>query len=292
MDIDPIEIYLKDITRYDLLDPERELRLMRVITDDELPSNVRESARECVINSNLRLVVRIASAYVNRGVEFMDMIQEGNIGLMRAVDKFDPSLGFKFSTYATPKIMRAITHSIERLGSTIRVAQPTLYLVQLIKRARERIIKREEGIDPDSIPITDIHKEVQELLKGKRTNIVPSPEKLTIDHIELALQVSETRFLSMDELLSPDEASRGRHEVFTTEQNAETMFSLGDLEIPIIHAISILPKQQQEILIIRFGLLGSYAETLATAATILDISIPETRKLQKDALKALRKQVK
>ena len=291
MDIDPIAVYLKDITVYKLLDPEQESRLTYILADKTLPRTIRAAARECVIQSNLRLVVRIASAYANRGVEFMDMIQEGNIGLMRAVDHFKPELGFKLSTYATPKIMRAITHSIERLGSTIKVAQPTLYLIQLIRRAQERISK-ERNLETDEIQIEDIYKEVQKLLEGKRTNIVSSPEKLTIEYVRLAMHVAETRYLSIDELLTPDESSRHRHEIFTTEKNAETMFMFGDLEIPIIHALSILPVEQQEILIIRFGLLGNYTETIATAATILNISIKRARALEKEALKALRKRVK
>ena len=291
MDTELLTIYLKDITGYKLLSAEQETRLSFVLADKTLSREVRDAARTCIVQSNLRLVVRIATAYVNRGVELMDMIQEGNIGLMKAVDNFKPELGFKLSTYATPKIMRAITYSIERLGSTIKVAQPTLYLIQLIRRVQSMIAKKRK-ILPEDIDVEEIYRGVQALLVGKRTNIVPCPEKLTIEYIRLAMQVADTRFLSMDELFTPEESSRYRYELFETDEDAEVTLMFGDLEIPIIHALSTLSPKQQEILTVRFGLFGNYAESIANTASIIGRSISETRALEKEALQALRKKTK
>lgn len=291
MELDNTETYLREVGRHSLLSSGEQDRLLITIHDPTSSEREKDIARDKVINSNLRLVVKIASTYMNRGVEFMDLIQEGNIGLIRAVDNFDPSRGHKFSTYATPKIMRAITHYIERNATTIRVTQPMLYLIQIIGRVTEKLSKQ-HNCRRDEIPIETIHQEVQKLLKGKHTNIVQSPEKLKLDHIQLAIRVAATTYLSLDEVfhndMGTDSSGQNRHSTISIPESESI---LQELEAAIIDAISILPTLQQEIIMLRFGLLGNHTESIKAVSDILGISMKHVRKQERAALKAMKKRI-
>ena len=118
---DPVRMYLKEIGRVELLSQDEELALAKVMYDETLPDDVRKRAKDRLVEANLRLVVSIAKRYVGKGMFFLDLIQEGNIGLMKAVDKFDYEKGFKFSTYATWWIRQAITRAIADQARTIRI---------------------------------------------------------------------------------------------------------------------------------------------------------------------------
>ncbi|MGM9642034.1 MAG: sigma-70 family RNA polymerase sigma factor, partial [Eubacteriales bacterium] len=109
---DPVRMYLKEIGRVELLSQEEELELAKVMYNEELPDEVRKQAKDKLVEANLRLVVSIAKRYVGKGMFFLDLIQEGNLGLIKAVDKFDYEKGFKFSTYATWWIRQAINRAI------------------------------------------------------------------------------------------------------------------------------------------------------------------------------------
>jgi len=145
----PNELYFKDISKIPLLTREEELELARAVARGD------EEARKKLILSNLKLVIHIAKNYTNKGLPLMDLIEEGNMGLMRATDKFKPELGYRFATYATWWIKQAMTRAIVNLGSTIRVPVHVLDQVRSYYKVRAEFIqqKGEEPKLPDSYRI-------------------------------------------------------------------------------------------------------------------------------------------
>lgn len=141
---DLLKIYLKEIGRYPLLDPQEELELLNKIQEGDF------EAKEQLYLSNLRLVVSIAKRYLGKGIEFLDLIQEGNIGLMEAIDKFDVTKGYRFSTYGTWWIKHAITKAIGKIGRDIRIPKTTYEGIKNYKIVRDKLFKelcREPSIE-------------------------------------------------------------------------------------------------------------------------------------------------
>ena len=138
---DPVKVYLKDIGRVPLLTPEEEIDLAIRIADND------QEAKDRLTKANLRLVVSIAKRYVGRGMMFLDLIQEGNLGLIKAVDKFDYTKGFKFSTYATWWIRQAITRAIADQGRTIRIPVHMVETINKVKKTSNMLLHR-DGKDP------------------------------------------------------------------------------------------------------------------------------------------------
>ena len=131
---DPVKVYLKEIGRIPLLTAEEEIELAIKIADDD------ENAKKRLAEANLRLVVSIAKRYVGRGMQFLDLIQEGNLGLIKAVDKFDYTKGFKFSTYATWWIRQAITRAIADQARTIRIPVHMVETINKVKKAQSQLL--------------------------------------------------------------------------------------------------------------------------------------------------------
>ncbi|MBR5773053.1 MAG: sigma-70 family RNA polymerase sigma factor, partial [Clostridia bacterium] len=138
---DPVKVYLKEIGKVALLTPEEEIELAIRIADDD------ESAKKRLAEANLRLVVSIAKRYVGRGMQFLDLIQEGNLGLIKAVDKFDYTKGFKFSTYATWWIRQAITRAIADQARTIRIPVHMVETINKVKKTSSQLLHK-NGRDP------------------------------------------------------------------------------------------------------------------------------------------------
>ena len=138
---DPVKVYLKEIGRVPLLTPEEEIELAIRIADDD------KKAKQRLAEANLRLVVSIAKRYVGRGMHFLDLIQEGNLGLIKAVDKFDYTKGFKFSTYATWWIRQAITRAIADQARTIRIPVHMVETINKVKKTNSQLL-HENGRDP------------------------------------------------------------------------------------------------------------------------------------------------
>ncbi|MDR2686456.1 MAG: sigma-70 family RNA polymerase sigma factor, partial [Oscillospiraceae bacterium] len=152
---DPVKVYLKAIGRVPLLTPEEEIELAIRIADDD------PFARKRLAEANLRLVVSIAKRYVGRGMQFLDLIQEGNLGLIKAVDKFDYTKGFKFSTYATWWIRQAITRAIADQARTIRIPVHMVETINKVKKANTQLL-HENGRDPTVEEIAErLEMEVQ-----------------------------------------------------------------------------------------------------------------------------------
>lgn len=138
---DPVKVYLKEIGRIPLLTAEEEIELAMKIADDD------ENAKKRLAEANLRLVVSIAKRYVGRGMQFLDLIQEGNLGLIKAVDKFDYTKGFKFSTYATWWIRQAITRAIADQARTIRIPVHMVETINKVKKANSQLL-HQNGREP------------------------------------------------------------------------------------------------------------------------------------------------
>ncbi|MEE1011634.1 MAG: sigma-70 family RNA polymerase sigma factor, partial [Acutalibacteraceae bacterium] len=145
---DPVKVYLKEIGRVPLLTPEEEIELAIRISDDD------PKAKQRLAEANLRLVVSIAKRYVGRGMQFLDLIQEGNLGLIKAVDKFDYTKGFKFSTYATWWIRQAITRAIADQARTIRIPVHMVETINKVKKTNSQLL-HENGRDPTAEEIAE-----------------------------------------------------------------------------------------------------------------------------------------
>ncbi|MEG1846299.1 MAG: sigma-70 family RNA polymerase sigma factor, partial [Oscillospiraceae bacterium] len=145
---DPVKVYLKEIGRVPLLTPEEEIELAIRIADDD------QRAKQRLAEANLRLVVSIAKRYVGRGMQFLDLIQEGNLGLIKAVDKFDYTKGFKFSTYATWWIRQAITRAIADQARTIRIPVHMVETINKVKKTNSQLLHK-NGRDPTAEEIAD-----------------------------------------------------------------------------------------------------------------------------------------
>jgi RNA polymerase nonessential primary-like sigma factor len=252
-------VYLKEIGLIALLDGEDELRLARLARagDDE--------ARREMIEANLRLVVAVARNYVGRGVSLLDLIEEGNIGLMRAVDKFDPERRLRFSTYAVWWIREAVQHAVMHQGRTVRVPVHVLREFAQVLRARRQLLIRNgraPTIEELALALGRPGSEVAELFcvtEGIRSLDAPRSE-------------SDDRALA-DQL------------VFETEREPT---SAADAPNAIEGLIARLPPRQRDVLERRYGLSDRGVQTLAEIAAEFGVTRERVRQIQAEALKRLR----
>ena len=259
---DPVRMYLKEIGNVPLLSTEEEVALaQRVEAGDE-------SAKKQLIEANLRLVVSIAKKYVGRGMPFLDLIQEGNMGLMKAVDKFDYSKGFKFSTYATWWIRQAITRGIADTGRTIRVP---VHMVETINKTLRmtRTLLQELGREPTpeevaerlGVPVA----RVREVLKISRDPVsldTPSGEE---DDSHLG------DFIEDDSALSPADSAA---------------FSM--LREELSTALESLTDRERQVVQLRFGLIDGRARTLEEVGKEFNVTRERIRQIEAKALRKLR----
>ena len=259
---DPVRMYLKEIGNVPLLSTEEEVALaQRVEAGDE-------SAKKQLIEANLRLVVSIAKKYVGRGMPFLDLIQEGNMGLMKAVDKFDYSKGFKFSTYATWWIRQAITRGIEDTGRTIRVP---VHMVETINKTLRmtRTLLQELGREPTP-------EEVAERL-GVPVARVREVLKISRDPVSLDTPIGEEDdshlgdFIEDDSALSPADSAA---------------FSM--LREELSTALESLTDRERQVVQLRFGLIDGRARTLEEVGKEFNVTRERIRQIEAKALRKLR----
>lgn len=263
---DPIKMYLKEIGKIPLLSVEEEMVLARKISDPD--ANIRKEAAKKMAESNLRLVVSIAKRYMGRGMQLLDLIQEGNLGLLRAVEKFDYQKGFKFSTYATWWIRQAITRSIADQARTIRIP---VHMVETINR----LIKTQRKL-------------VQEL--GRE----PKPEEVAKI---MSLPVSKVREI-MNFALEPvsmetpigdeDDSHLGD---FLQDFNAKVPVNFAMdvlLHDQLIEVIKSLTEREQKVIILRFGLEDGKPRTLEEVGKVFGITRERIRQIEAKALRKLR----
>ncbi len=260
--LDATQIYLSEIGFSPLLSAEEEVYFSRLSLKGDEP------ARKRMIESNLRLVVKIARRYNNRGLPLLDLIEEGNLGLIRAVEKFDPERGFRFSTYATWWIRQTIERAIMNQTRTIRLPIHVVKELNIYLRAsRELVQKLDHEPTAEDIALA-LDKPVADVSKMLRLN-----ERIT----------------SVDTPFGGD-SDKALLDVIADEkgQGPETCLQNQDMNNNIIHWLNELNSKQREVLARRFGLMGYEAATLEDVGTEIGLTRERVRQIQVEALKRLR----
>ncbi len=259
---DSVQLYLRAIGRIKLLSAPEEIELARRIGQGD------QLAKKRLVQANLRLVVSVAKKYQGRGLPFLDLIQEGNLGLIRAAEKFDPERGYKFSTYATWWIRQGITRSLADKSRTIRVP---VHMVETINNLRKvtRKLSQELGRRPS----------MEELAKAMNVSLTKIKEILAANRVPVSLDTpyGEDDDNSLAELVQ-DETST------PPEVSTETNLMASDIR----GVLSVLTSREREILILRYGLKDGQQRTLEQVGKLVGITRERTRQIELKALRSLR----
>lgn len=257
---DVIQMYLGEIGFEPLLTHADEIKYSKAAQRGDIPS------RDKMINGNLRLVVKIARTYLHRGLMLSDLIEEGNIGLMRAVEKYDPDLGFRFSTYATWWIRQAIERAIMNQSRTVRLP------IHMLKRITKCLNMVQKLATEDHSPtIAEVAKALHQ-----PTADVGQLLQYTENTVSMDTPITEYNHPLQDAL--PD----------TIAINPELIFQEESFHDHVIDWLDNLPQQFRDVVVRRFGLLGHDPETLEEVGENLGITREKVRQIQMDALKALK----
>ena len=275
---DPVKMYLKEIGALPLLTSEEEIVLAKTVEAgmhaDALPEE-KEAAREAkkeLADRNLRLVVSIAKKYLGRGLQFLDLIQEGNLGLLKAVDKFDYTKGYKFSTYATWWIRQAITRAIADQARTIRVPVHMVETINKLNRISRQLLQ-ENGREATN----------EELAKAMGVSLakVREVKKIAQDPISLETPIGEKEdshlgdFIEDHEAIAPDDAAGS---ILLREQIEELLTGL--------------TERERQVLELRFGLKDGKTRTLEEVGKYFDVTRERIRQIEGKALSKLKKTAK
>ena len=259
---DPVRMYLKEIGKIPLLTAEEEIELAKRMEAGD------ETAKKRLAEANLRLVVSIAKRYVGRGMLFLDLIQEGNLGLMKAVEKFDYKKGYKFSTYATWWIRQAITRAIADQARTIRIPVHMVETINKLIRVQRQLVQ-ELGRDPTP---EEIAKEMDMEVEKVREIM-----KIAQEPVSLETPIGEEEdshlgdFIEDDNALAPAEAATY---IMLREQ--------------LIDVLDTLTPREQKVLRLRFGLDDGRARTLEEVGKEFDVTRERIRQIEAKALRKLR----
>ncbi|MBR6985997.1 RNA polymerase sigma factor RpoD [Ruminococcus sp. XPD3002] len=259
---DPVKIYLKEIGRVPLLTTEEEIELaQRMVTGDSY-------AKKRLSEANLRLVVSIAKKYVGRGMQFLDLIQEGNLGLIKAVDKFDYTKGFKFSTYATWWIRQAITRAIADQARTIRIPVHMVETIAKVKKVSSQLL-HENGHDPSP-------DEIAEKL-NMPVDKVREIMRVAQDPVSLETPIGEEEDSHLGDFIPDDDAPAP----------AEAA-SRSVLKEQLNDILSTLTDREAKVLRLRFGLDDGKQRTLEEVGLQFDVTRERIRQIEAKALRKLR----
>ena len=259
---DPVRVYLKEIGRVPLLTSEEEIELAIRIADDD------KKAKQRLAEANLRLVVSIAKRYVGRGMQFLDLIQEGNLGLIKAVEKFDYTKGFKFSTYATWWIRQAITRAIADQARTIRIPVHMVETINKVKKTSSQLLHK-NGHDPSAEEIA----EELDMSPDKVREIL----RLAQEPVSLETPIGEEEdshlgdFIPDDEALSPADAA-----------------SISLLKEQLAEVLKTLTPREEKVLSLRFGLEDGHPRTLEEVGKEFNVTRERIRQIEAKALRKLR----
>ena len=259
---DPVRMYLKEIGRINLLTSEEEYEYALQVEEGN------EDAKRILAESNLRLVVSIAKRYVGRGMAFLDLIQEGNIGLMKAVAKFNPEKGYKFSTYATWWIRQAITRAIADQARTIRVPVHMVETINKLARV-QRQLTQELNREPTE-------KELSKKL-GITEEKVREVMKISQEPVSLETPIGEEDDSHLGDFV-PDERTMSPEEYATAELLKE---ELGGV-------LETLTEREEKVLILRFGLEDGQCRTLEEVGQIFGVTRERIRQIEAKALRKMR----
>lgn len=260
---DPVKMYLKEIGRVDLLTHEQEIELAKRILEGD------EQAKKELAAANLRLVVSIAKRYVGRGMLFLDLIQEGNMGLIKAVEKFDYTKGFKFSTYATWWIRQAITRAIADQARTIRIPVHMVETINKLTRIQRQLVQ-ELGREPTA-------EEIAEKMDGMTPAKVREIQKISLEPVSLETPIGEEDdshlgdFIEDEGAMSPDDYAS--NELLKDELN-EVLLELTDRE--------------EKVLRLRFGLDDGRTRTLEEVGKEFNVTRERIRQIEAKALRKLK----
>ena len=263
---DPVKVYLKEIGRVPLLTADEEISLAERMNGDD-PVDAAK-ARKRLSEANLRLVVSIAKRYVGRGMQFLDLIQEGNLGLIKAVDKFDYTKGFKFSTYATWWIRQAITRAIADQARTIRIPVHMVETINKVKKTNSQLL-HENGRDPTAEEIAEkldmpVEK-VREILR-----VAQEP-------VSLETPIGEEEDSHLGDFI-PDEGA--------SEPSEAASFTL--LKEQLVDVLSTLTPREEKVLKLRFGIEDGRTRTLEEVGKEFNVTRERIRQIEAKALRKLR----
>ena len=286
---DPVKMYLKEIGQIPLLDPKEEPIIARQIQEGEqAKEDIKnpdlseeekkklakiiadgEEAKQTLISSNLRLVVSIAKKYVGRGMLFLDLIQEGNCGLIKAVEKFDYTKGFKFSTYATWWIRQSITRAIADQARTIRIPVHMVETINKLTRIQRQLVQ-DLGRDP-------MPEEIAEKMENISAEKVREIQKSALDPVSLETPIGEEDdshlgdFIEDKDTLSPDDYTN--NQLLKDEINA---------------VLQGLTEREEKVLRLRFGLLDGRTRTLEEVGKEFNVTRERIRQIEAKALRKLK----
>ena len=259
---DPVKVYLKEIGRVPLLTPEEEIDLANRVSQGDVEAKKRLS------EANLRLVVSIAKRYLGRGMQFLDLIQEGNLGLLKAVDKFDVSKGFKFSTYATWWIRQAITRAIADQARTIRIPVHMVETINKVKKVSSQLL-HQNGHEPTAQEIADeiglSEDKVREILR-----VAQEP-------VSLETPIGEEEDSHLGDFIPDDEAPA------PADAASHTM-----LREQLIEVLDTLTPREEQVLRLRFGLDDGRTRTLEEVGKVFNVTRERIRQIEAKALRKLR----
>ena len=263
---DPVRMYLKEIGKIPLLTPEEELEVAKdLVSEDE---KARDAARKRMSEANLRLVVSIAKRYVGRGMQLLDLIQEGNLGLMKAVEKFDYTKGYKFSTYATWWIRQSITRAIADQARTIRIPVHMVETINKVLRTSHSMVQS-LGREPTTQEIAaELHMDVQK---------VEEILKIAQEPVSLETPIGEEDDSHLGDFIQDDDASQ------PAEEASYTL-----LRVQLEEVLKTLTPREEEVLRMRFGLIDGKPHTLEEVGKKFDVTRERIRQIESKALRKLR----
>ncbi len=259
---DPVKMYLKEIGKVDLLTREEEVELAKRVEAGD------EYAKRQLSEANLRLVVSIAKKYIGRGMSFLDLIQEGNLGLMKAVEKFDYSKGYKFSTYATWWIRQSITRAIADQGRTIRIPVHMIENINKLVRIQRQLLQ-DLGREPKA-------EEIAEVMN------------LDVDKVSDMMKIAQ-RPISLETPIGEEEDSQLGD--FIEDEQVDTPVDVTThimLKEQLFNILESLTPREQKVLRLRFGLDDGKIRTLEEVGQVFDVTRERIRQIEAKALRKLR----
>ncbi len=259
---DPVKMYLKDIGKYPLLSPDEETELAKLMMEGD------ELSKRALSEANLRLVVSIAKRYMGRGMQFLDLIQEGNLGLMKAVEKFDYQKGFKFSTYATWWIRQAITRAIADQARTIRIPVHMVETINKLIRISRRLLQ-ELGREPTP---EEIGAEM-----GITEERVREIQKIAQDPVSLETPIGEEEDSHLSDFIEDEDSAA------PTDAVSYTM-----LKEQLIGVLDTLTPREEKVLRLRYGLDDGRPRTLEEVGKEFNVTRERIRQIEAKALRKLR----